>query len=283
MKCIFVSDLHGSIKRFDMLFKIIKKEKPDSVFIGGDILPNQFSIDISIKKFLEKNFFSKISEILKKSDKKINFFVIMGNDDPRIFEKIFKEKDKNKIINYIHFKTVKISDLFVTGYSYVPPTPFLLKDWERYDVSRFADVGTISPEAGIRTIKVDLDEIIYSTISKDLEKFSKNAPLEKTIFLFHSPPYKSMLDRAKLDGKKIEHAPLDVNVGSIAIQRFIEKKQPFLTLHGHVHESAKITGKWMEKKGKTYSFSAAHDGPELAIIRFDTKNLEKAQRALISV
>jgi len=283
LKCIFVTDLHGRDKLFKKLFEIIEKEKPDAVFIGGDLLPNQFSIKISMEEFLERNLFSKINDIKSKISKKIVFFVIMGNDDPRIFEKIFKEKDKEGVIKYVHFKTVNLGKLFVTGYSYVPPTPFQLKDWERYDVSRFVDVGAISPESGMRTVKVEKDEIVYSTISEDIKKLTKKAPVEKTIFLFHSPPYKSNLDRASLDGKKVDHAPMDVNVGSIAIQRFIEKKQPLITLHGHVHESARLTGNWVEKKGNTYSFSAAHDGPELSLIRFDTENLEKAKRELIPV
>jgi Icc-related predicted phosphoesterase len=281
LKCIFVTDLHGDCEKFEVLFKTIKREKPDGVFIGGDLLPNQFSIKNSIEEFLEEEFFSKIDKILNELEKKINFFVIMGNDDPRVFEEIFKTKDKEDIIDYVHFKTKKFESKFVTGYSYVPPTPFQLKDWERYDVSRYVDVGAISPESGIRTVKVDEDEIIYSTISKDLDKLSKNSPTKDTIFLFHSPPYKSMLDRADLDGKKVDHAPLDVNVGSIAIQRFIEKKQPFLTLHGHVHETVRLSGNWREKRGKSHSFTAVHDGPELALIRFDTENLEDAKREII--
>ena len=282
MNCIFVSDIHGNKAKFDTLFKIVEREKPDGVFIGGDLLPNQFSTEIVVEKFLDNEFFSKIGSIIKDC-KRVKFFVIMGNDDPRIFEKVFIEKDKEGLINYVHFKTVRFKDLFVTGYSYVPPTPFQLKDWERYDVSRFTDVGNVSPEQGFRTVEIDPDEITYSTISKDLEKLSKNAPVEKTIFLFHSPPYRSMLDRAALDGKKIDNAPLDVHVGSVAIKRFIEKKQPFLTLHGHIHESARLSGNWMEKVGRTFSFSAAHDGPELALIRFDTEDLKNAKRELIPV
>lgn len=282
MNCIFVSDIHGNKAKFDTLFKIVEREKPDGVFIGGDLLPNQFSTEILVEKFLDNEFFSKIGSIIKDC-KRVKFFVIMGNDDPRIFEKVFIEKDKKGLINYVHFKTVRFKDLFVTGYSYVPPTPFQLKDWERYDVSRFTDVGNVSPEQGFRTVEIDPDEITYSTISKDLEKLSKNAPVEKTIFLFHSPPYRSMLDRAALDGKKIDNVPLDVHVGSVAIKRFIEKKQPFLTLHGHIHESARLSGNWMEKVGRTFSFSAAHDGPELALIRFDTEDLKNAKRELIPV
>ena len=79
----------------------------------------------------------------------------------------------------------------------------------------------------------------------------------------------------------VDHVPVDIHVGSIAIRRFIEKKQPFLTLHGHVHETVRLTGEWKEKKGKTFCFSAAHDGAELAVIRFDTDSLENAYRELI--
>ena len=281
MKCIFVSDLHGNINRFRNLFEIIDHEKPKGVFIGGDILPNQFSIKGGIKNFLEKEFFNPIKKLRKICDKNIRFFVIMGNDDPRVFEKFFIDADKRKIIDYVHFKTIDFNDFFVTGYSFVPPTPFQLKDWERYDVSRFVDVGVLSPEEGQRTTKVSKDITCYSTISQDLEKLTKNSQPEKTIFLFHSPPYNSNLDKADLDRKMVDHAPVDIHVGSIAIRRFIEKKQPFLTLHGHVHETVRLTGEWKEKKGKTFCFSAAHDGTELAVIRFDTDNLENAYRELI--
>lgn len=279
MKCIFVSDLHGDIKRFRKLFSIIENEKPDGVFVGGDILPNGFSVKGDIKDFLEEEFFNPINNV--KKIKNIRFFVIMGNDDPRVFEKLFLDADKKGLIDYVHNKTINFDEVFVTGYSYVPPTPFQLKDWEKYDVSRYLDVGAVSPEEGIRTIDVDKDEIQHSTISEDLKNLSKNAPIDKIIFLFHSPPYKSLLDRAGLDNKKVDHAPVDVHVGSIAIQRFIKKRQPFLTLHGHVHETVRLTGEWREKTGKTFSFSAVHDGPELAVIRFGTNDLENASREII--
>ena len=207
----------------------------------------------------------------------------MGNDDPRMYEHLFIDADKTGILDYIHQKTISYKKTYVTGYSYVPPTPFQLKDWERYDVSQYVDVGAVSPEQGRRTIDVLLDEIKYSTIAEDLEKLSQQSPITKTIYLFHSPPYHSCLDRADLHGKKVDHAPVDVHVGSVAIQRFIKSKQPLLTLHGHVHESAQITGWWKEKVDRTFSFTAAHNGPELSVVRFDTDNLENATRELNDV
>ena len=278
-----MSDIHGSIPRFQRLFQVIRNENIDAVFLGGDLLPLQLITHTTMEEFIETMILSEMRTIQKDFNKKIRFFVILGNDDPRSYESIFIAANKEGVLDYIHQKTVHYKNTFITGYSYIPPTPFHLKDWERYDVSQYVDVGAVSPEEGRRTIPVSLDEIKYSTIAEDLVKLSKQSPARSTIFLFHSPPYHSCLDRADLHAKKIDYVPLDDHVGSIAIQRFIKRYQPLLTLHGHVHESAYITGCWKEKIDKTYSYSAAHHGPELAIVRFDTHRLKDATRELIDV
>ena len=280
MHCIFVSDLHGDTTRYTKLFKLVENEKPDGVFIGGDILPGGFGVTGDIDSFLHDFFLSHIKN-LNQLGIKSRFFIILGNDDPRIYEHILQQASAEKLIEYVHNTTVSFGKYFVTGYSFIPPTPFQLKDWEKYDVSQYVDIGVVSPEQGVRTIAVSKDKIRYSTISQDLEVLSKRTPVDKTIFLFHSPPYNSNLDRANLDDQMVDHAPVDVHIGSIAIQRFIAKKQPLLTLHGHVHESARITGFWKERFGNTYSFNAAHDGSELALVRFKLDDLGKATRMLM--
>lgn len=125
-------------------------------------------------------------------------------------------------------------------------------------------------------------EAKYATIQNDLEQLAGPDPLAQAVFLFHCPPYRSKLDRAALDGRMIDHVPLDVHIGSIAIRRFIEARQPLLTLHGHVHESARLTGSWMDRIDQTICLSAAHDGPELALVRFDLQDPAAATRELIS-
>jgi Icc-related predicted phosphoesterase len=163
----------------------------------------------------------------------------------------------------------------------VPPTPFRLKDWERYDVSRYVDPGCSSPEDGWRTVPASESDVRYGTIKEDLLLLAADGPLDRAIMLFHAPPYRTPLDRAALDGQSVDYAPLDVHVGSIAIQRFIEARQPLVTLHGHVHEAARITGHWRMTIGATHAFSAAHDGPDLALVRFDPENLGGATRELL--
>jgi Icc-related predicted phosphoesterase len=124
-------------------------------------------------------------------------------------------------------------------------------------------------------------ETSRGTIAADLEALAGGDDVSRAVFLFHAPPYRSALDRAALDGRTVDHAPVDVHVGSIAVRRFIEARQPLVTLHGHVHESARLTGAWQERIGRTVCLSAAHDGPELALVRFDLEAPADATRQLV--
>jgi len=284
--CFFVSDLHGSISRYESLFKLIEKEKPSAVFMGGDLLPsgmfaftsNSLASSDFIEDILKKGFIDLKNKL---GTDYPEVFLILGNDDGRADESIFIEYEKLGIWKYIHGKKIEFQDYSIYGYSYVPPTPFMLKDWERYDVSRYVDPGCFPPEEGAFSVEVNKKLIPFLTIKKDLEELTKDDNLSKSVFLFHSPPYQTHLDRAALDGKMFEHVPLDVNVGSIAIKRFIEERQPMLTLHGHIHESTSITGYWQQKTGNTISMNAAHNGTELSLIRFYLDDLEGSWRELV--
>ncbi len=284
--CIFVSDLHGRIDRYQKLFRIIRDERPRMVFLGGDLFPSFFTHGVAgssvpddfLNEFLVPGF-DEIRRVL--SDAYPAVFLILGNDDLRAEEAGIMNVARSGLWHYMHNAASEAGGRPVYGYACVPPTPFRLKDWERYDVSRFVDVGCVSPEEGTRSTHVDISEIRYGSIRKDLEKLTMEKDLEKAIVLFHAPPYDTALDRAALDGVVVDHVVVDLHIGSIAIRRFIEERQPLLTLHGHVHESARITGRWRDKIGETHVFSAAHDGPELAVVRFAPEDLESAERELL--
>jgi Icc-related predicted phosphoesterase len=284
--CFFVSDLHGKMERYAKLFDAIYHEAPAALFLGGDLFPSGIAMLTSSKSenldfandFLIPEF-SRLKHSM--ADKYPKIFLILGNDDGRFEEKIILGAAELGLWDYIHHRKANLRDWPVYGYSYIPPSPFMLKDWERYDVSRYVDPGCIAPEEGMHSIKTAEYEDRYATIEKDLNLLTNSENLEKAIILFHSPPYDSRLDRAALDGKMIDYVPMDIHIGSIAVRRFIEAKQPLITLHGHVHESARITGSWQESFGRTHAFSAAHDGPELALICFALENLDGATRRLL--
>jgi Icc-related predicted phosphoesterase len=285
-RCFFVSDLHGHIDRYEKLFQAILKEHPAAVFLGGDLFPSYllaFSSTAEAFPDFAKDFlaarFAQLKRTLDKDYPRV--FLILGNDDARSEEPAIRAGTEMGLWEYVHNRRARLSKFQVFGYAYVPPTPFRLKDWERYDVSRYVDPDCISPEEGTHSVPVPDSDLQTATIKADLEHLVGNDDLSNAVFLFHSPPYQTSLDRAALDGKMVDHVPLDLNVGSIAVRRFIEAYQPLLTLHGHVHESARITGCWKDRIGRTYAYSAAHDGPELALVRFKLDDLEASTRELI--
>ncbi len=280
-ECLFVSDLHGRRDRCRKLFDAIARERPRAVFVGGDILPH-FAGRGGEGDFLSGYFLAELARLREELGADYpRVFVILGNDDGRLAEKTLEDAGRAGLISYVHGRKEELDRWTVYGYSYVPPTPFRLKDWERYDVSRHVDPGCVPPDEGARTVKVPRDEIEFATIKDDLAALAGSDDLSNAVFLFHAPPHESGLDRAALDGMKIDHVPLDVHVGSIAIRRFIEERSPLVTLHGHVHESARLTGTWRARIGRTVALSAAHDGPELALVRFDLEDPDGASRELL--
>lgn len=65
---------------------------------------------------------------------------------------------------------------------------------------------------------------------------------DRCIFNFHAPPYDSTLDLAPeltedLEPVTVAGQPKLVPVGSRAVRESIERHQPLLGLHGHIHES----------------------------------------------
>jgi len=77
----------------------------------------------------------------------------------------------------------------------------------------------------------ELEPMLEALVAKVKDK-------SKAIFNFHAPPYGYALDLApELTADLIQAADRRIHVGSRAVARMIEKYQPLLGLHGHIHES----------------------------------------------
>ena len=109
-------------------------------------------------------------------------------------------------------------------------------------VVEFGDFQMVSTGWSNRTPWDTYREEDEDALGERLQKMISQvtAPPEKTIYNFHCPPYGSGLDdapeltedlRPKHGGRSI------VPVGSTAVREAIEKGQPALSLHGHIHEA----------------------------------------------
>jgi Icc-related predicted phosphoesterase len=108
------------------------------------------------------------------------------------------------------------------------------------------------------------------------------APPERTIFSFHCPPYGSGLDEAPelTEDMKLKHAGrAPVPLGSTAVREAIEKHQPTLSLHGHIHESRGNT-----RIGKTLSINpgSSYEQGELLGAVVDLEGGKKVKRFVLT-
>lgn len=120
-------------------------------------------------------------------------------------------------------------------------------------------------------------------LEERLEKYiSPVKNMKNAIFNFHAPPFESKLDEAPLLDENLNPiirggSVAMVPVGSKAVRRMIEKYQPFLGLHGHIHESSGSI-----KIGRTYCVNPGSEYAEGIIraffIEFSEDKLIRLQR-----
>ena len=111
-------------------------------------------------------------------------------------------------------------------------------------------------------------------LAKRIEAMAAQVPdPTRAIFNLHCPPYRSGLDEAPaIDADlKLLHGGRALRpVGSTAVREAIERHQPLISLHGHIHES-----KGAVKIGKTLSInpgSAYEEGMLMgALVQLDAK------------
>lgn len=231
---VYATDIHGDINRYERLFELGEGRNVKAVIIGGDIAPFLNAVgEIAMhqREFLEFYLIPKLREFRKKAKKDV--FLIMGNDDFSINLKLLEKAEKDGLLKLLNQKSYKLGEKFIAGYSFVNESPFLLKDWEKKE----------------------------KTMTKDLEKLAMKSDPKKTVYVMHAPPLGTSLD--------VIHS--GEHVGSSAFREFIRKNQPYLTLHGHIHESPEMTGNWKDAIGSTVCVNPGDEN----ILVFDMNNLEE--------
>jgi uncharacterized protein len=108
------------------------------------------------------------------------------------------------------------------------------------------------------------------------------APPERTIFSFHCPPYGSGLDEAPelTEDMQLKHAGrAPVPLGSTAVREAIERHQPALSLHGHIHES-----RGNARIGRTLSINpgSSYEQGELLGAVIDLEGGKKVKRFVLT-
>jgi uncharacterized protein len=265
VRCCFTSDLHGHLSHYEKLLALAAGEKAGAVILGGDLLPRKGHHQASLEAQLGfvRAEFRDFSEKLKRSGV-AELFIVLGNDDWAGTLPLFRGLESDGLLQILDGPECDLDGrTALSGYSFVPPTPFLLKDFEKRDLKADPSPG------GLRRVYVtrngcveETDERAYfesrGSIEEDLA--SLTGPGRPLIHVMHGPPFGTALDRL-YDGR---------SAGSRAVRAFIVNTQPVLTLHGHIHESPAVSGSFAECIGKTISVNAGQTGEELSAVLFDS-------------
>jgi hypothetical protein len=176
----------------------------------------------------------------KLRDSKVRMYMGAGNDDPFAVDSVLDGSDR---VTNMNERLVNIEDYEVITTAFSNPTP--------WNTPRECSEEELGKKIDVLASKITL--------------------MENAIFNFHVPPYGTLLDVAP-ELKDLQPVVGSmINVGSRAVAKSIEKYQPLMGLHGHIHES-----KAAQKIGRSLCLNPGSEYGE-GVLRGVTVTLEKGK------
>jgi len=106
------------------------------------------------------------------------------------------------------------------------------------------------PSRGDELVPYSLDEALaLPSIEEDLFALTDGQEMDRLVLVTHAPPFGTVCDFNR------EHR----HVGSRGVRTFVEARQPYLTLHGHIHETVDLSGAFVERIGRTRCVAVGND------------------------
>jgi uncharacterized protein len=280
VRVVYTSDLHGELALYRAAGDAAVTDRADALIFGGDLCPgtpsgSSPSLPIHQPEFL----LHRLSPLLrewKRAHPALRIFAIPGNDDCQTILPALEELGMDDLIENLHQETRTLGAYTLVGLSYVPPTPFQLKDFERWDEGPEPNSGSYSYRCvegtphGFRVIErfqSYLDSL--PSIREELRRLCVVRPAH-TVAVIHTPPVHTNCD-VLWDGR---------HVGSKALRSWIEKCQPRLTLHGHIHESPKVTQSFYDRIGATTVTNPGCDHARPHLVFMDLDNATRLEHSV---
>lgn len=270
---LYVTDLHGNRWKYERTLALARELRAFLVVNGGDMFPHGRLHDQQgrfIGEFLDPHFALYQSA-------GIRYLGIPANDDLRVLDPLFESVcAKHPLIGNIAARRVSAGPHDFIGINLVTDFPFRLKDRARMDTKDF----TFPPQfgAGILSIPGGWEEIpdwpararTLPTIEQELESLPQPQDPGKTVYVIHGPPAGIGLDVCRGGDA----------VGSPATFRFLESRQPLLSLHGHIHESPEESGAWKSAIGRTVVIQPGQSSAGLTVVIGDLDAMTFERRIL---
>jgi Icc-related predicted phosphoesterase len=269
---LFTSDLHGSGELYEQVVAHAAAHRPAAVLLGGDLAPHATGTPgVERQRVFLEGFLVEFARRLREAAPGVELLLLMGNDDWAANHDVLERHD-GVLWRSMHAKVAEVDGITVAGLSWVPITPFAIKDWERWedgdDEAPARLHGWLSGNGGVREYRFEPDRRA-PTIAEALAELAALSPPAETVYLLHSPPRDTSCDVISTR----QH------VGSRAIRAFIEARQPRLVLSGHIHESPRVSGTWRDRLGGTTVVNPGQFGsPRLSGVWFDPRRPDETLR-----
>ncbi|MBI1799590.1 MAG: metallophosphoesterase [Candidatus Eisenbacteria bacterium] len=268
----FTSDLHGQNALYEQLLALASAQRPRAVIVGGDLCPHAVGSEgVHRQRLFLQGFLVEFARRLRENAPGADLLLLMGNDDWGANTDCLEAHD-GELWRVLHERAVDVGGVPVAGLSWVPITPFALKDWERWedggDESPPRLDGWVSRGDSIEAHRFDPMRRT-PTIAAALEDLARRSPAHETLYVLHSPPRDTACDMI---------AP-GTHVGSRAIRAFLERHQPPLALSGHIHESPRVSSSYRDTVGRTVVINPGQFGSaRLCGVWFDPHRVAETLR-----
>ena len=273
-RIFFTTDLHGSQTVFMKFLNSAKAYKADTIIVGGDITGKMIVPILKTPEgkykalYLGAETIINTDEELAKFRKLVHsagFYLHMTNEEemrefqnPEKVNELFVKLMVARIEDWVKIADERLRDSKAQCF-------MMPGNDDRYEIDEALKRSQriINPEGTVQQIgNHEMIATGHANITpwhcpRDVEEAKLESMIEgmaskltnprKAIFCFHVPPYNSLLDVAPILDKELR-PQMDVAggfktgpVGSVAVRKMIEKYQPLLGLHGHIHESRAAT------------------------------------------
>jgi Icc-related predicted phosphoesterase len=267
---LFVTDLHGNRRKYERTLALAKELGAFLVINGGDMFPHGRMHDVQarfVRDFLDPHF-------AQYQAAGIRHLGLLANDDLRAHDPLFEAAcGKYPMAENLAGRRISVGVHDFIGMNLVTDFPFRLKDRARMDARDY----TFPPQfgGGILSLPGGWEEIpdwpayarTLPTIEEELSRLPEPLDPEHAVYVLHGPP----------SGLGLDVCRGGAAVGSAATLKFLEKRQPLLSLHGHIHESPEESGVWKASVGRTVCIQPGQSAEGLTVVvgNLETKTFER--------
>jgi Icc-related predicted phosphoesterase len=274
MKILYTTDLHGSRVKYKRVLAIAQERRVETVVNGGDMYPKGIPLGQQhefVSGFLGDHFADYARAGLP-------LLCMPGNDDLAGFDPLFDETcARTSGVTNIAQRKIELGGFEFIGLNRVVDYPFGLKDRchmdsREYEFQRQLGRPVVSDGEwpDFRGLKVLSDWFAEArarpTLADELGALVTPHDPARTVYVIHMPPA----------GQGLDVCQSGQAVGSEALTTFLTKTQPRLSLHGHIHESPWVSGKWRSDIGRTPAIQPGQADPLTYVIaNLDTMDIER--------